>query len=402
MISLEDALAAYARELAPLAAVRVPLEDALGQVLAQPAASLVDLPMFTQSAVDGYALRSADVASATAEHPVSLKLVGEIAAGSAQDVAIPPGCAARIFTGGALPATADASARQEIVERAGETIVLRQAVKPGADTRFLGEEIKRGEAIGAAGLRVHSGLLSALAMAGIAEVSVRPRPRIAVIVSGDEVADPGRALRAGEIYDANGPLIRAWLRERGFPLLWLRRVRDDRASLADAMREAFEQADVVLSSGGVSVGDRDYIPGIATELGVRKVFWNVAQKPGKPLWFGVHGSGKPLLAFPGNPAAVLVGLHVHAARMLAALEGAAPTLLPWHTGVLAGGLRADARDRLLRVSLSSTADGRVLLQPLKRQDSHMMSNLAAAQALAWVPCSDAAVPEGAVLRWQPI
>ncbi|HZP11463.1 MAG TPA: molybdopterin molybdotransferase MoeA, partial [Nevskiaceae bacterium] len=235
MISLQGALAAYAAALRPLAPQERALGDALGHVLAEDVASRVDLPMFTQSAVDGYALHSADAAA-------TLRVIGEIAAGTAPTLELPRGCAARIFTGGALPAGADTCARQEIVERIGDEIRLQKSLAVGADTRFRGEEVREGATLARAGQRLHSGMIASLAMAGVPHVAVRPKPRIALIVTGNEVA--GDSPRAGEIFDANGPLISSWLRERGYPLASVRHVRDEPARLRSALTEAIGESDL--------------------------------------------------------------------------------------------------------------------------------------------------------------
>jgi molybdopterin molybdotransferase len=395
MISLTESLALYAQHARPLASLSLPVGDALRHVLAEPVESRVDLPMFTQSAVDGYALHSADSTS-------TLRVVGEIAAGSIAEIELTRGTAARIFTGGALPRGADTCARQEIVDRNGDDIRIQKPLAPGADTRFMGEEIKRGAKLVDAGQRLHSGMIASLSMAGIDEVVVRPRPRVAVIITGDEVSTAGSALGKAQIFDANGPLASAWLRERGYPLAHLAYVRDEPLLLREAIAEALSKADVVMTSGGVSVGDRDYVPEVAAALGVEKVFWKVAQKPGKPLWFGVNGSGKCLLGFPGNPAAVLIGLHIHAQRLLSLLEGETAPIPAWRNGVLSKEVRADSRDQLLRVAVTSREDGVTLLTPLPKQDSHMMSNLASAAGIAWIARSETTTLAGASARWLPI
>lgn len=400
MISLEKSFALYAQHVHPLPTIRLPLAAALGAVLAEPINAVVDLPMFTQSAVDGYALRCSDIAGASESAPATLKLVGEIPAGTPAPGALLSGCAARILTGGALPAGADASARQEIVERDGDEIRLRHPILAGAGTRVRGEELRAGDRLADAGQRLNSGLLAALAMAGIDSVCVRARPRIAVLVSGDEVAATGRTPQSGEIFDANGPLVTAWLFERGYPLASLRRVADDPESLRTALGEALDSADLVISTGGVSVGDRDYIPAMAQDCGAREVFWKVAQKPGKPLWFGVTASNKAFLGMPGNPAAVFTCLHIHAAQVLSLLEGEIPASPRWRKGVLAQEIRNDPeRDQLLRVVVSSGEDGTVQLSPLPRQDSHMLSNLGMATGMAWIRRSETHPMRGEVVDW---
>ena len=399
MITLLEALDLYPKSLRPLPSETCALVDALGQVLAEPIASNVDLPLFTQSAVDGYALLSADTAAAV---PITLRLTGEVPAGAPAAGKVISGTAMRILTGGALPEGADTVARQEIVERTGDTIRLHKAVAAGADTRYRGEELKPGEVSAEAGQRLHSGLLAALAMSGVSQVCVHRRPRIAVLVTGDEIAAVGAALKPGQVYDANGPLVRSWFIERGYPAPDIRYVPDRPEAVEQALADALAAADLVISTGGVSVGDRDYLPELAPKLGVKKIFWQVAQKPGKPLWFGVKDN-KALLGLPGNPAAVLVGLAVHASCVLGVLEGRAPPQPEWRTGILEAAVKADAhRDRLVRMSLRYDESGRVVLSNLPRQDSHMLSNLGQAAALVWLPARELPFAPGEVLRWVPL
>lgn len=392
LLPLEAALAEYARRIAPLPAVTRPLGEARGQVLAAEACSQTDLPLFTQSAVDGYALRSVDGTG-------PLQLIGEVAAGDTLHRTLAAGEAVRIFTGGALPPGADTVARQEIVHRDGERIVLEQGLAVGADIRYRGEEVKHGERLAGPGQRLHSGLLAALAMAGVAQVSVQPRPRVAVLITGNEVAQPGEALGEGRIHDANGPLIAAWLAERGYPLALLRYVPDTLEAVTAALTEASAAADLVISTGGVSVGDHDHLPAAAAQVGYQRVFWKVAQKPGKPIWYGMRGN-LPLLALPGNPAAVLIGLHVHVIRALELLEGCPDPAPRWRPAQLAEDFRCDRqRDSLLRVAVQHGDDGRLRLGRLGKQDSHMLSNLATADGLVWLPARDEPMAVGTVVRW---
>ncbi|MEK6806171.1 MAG: molybdopterin molybdotransferase MoeA [Pseudomonadota bacterium] len=394
MITLSDALAQYPQTLKPLPAETCPLEQALSRVLAQPVASKIDLPLFTQSAVDGYALRAADAQK-------TLKLTGEVPAGSPSSHALSAGTAMRILTGGALPEGADTVARQEIVERSGETIRLTKPVNVGADTRYRGEELKQGEAIAETGQRLHSGLLAALAMAGVFKISVRRRPRIALLVTGDEIARIGSPLKPGQVYDANGPLMHGWLHERGYRAD-IQYVPDRPEAVEQALKQALDSSDLVISSGGVSVGDRDYLPQLAPKLGVQKIFWNVAQKPGKPLWYGVR-NGAAFMGLPGNPGAVLIGLAVHVSAVLGVLEGHSTPQPEWRAGILEKEVKADAhRDRLVRMTLRYEESGCVHLKSLPRQDSHMLSNLASAGALVWLPVKNGDYAAGETVRWLTI
>jgi molybdopterin molybdotransferase len=394
LLPIQQALDHYRAAVRALPTHRVSLELALGAVLAESPAARIALPRFTQSAVDGYAVRADDGV-------VPLALIGTAAAGDPAKVAVGPGQAVRILTGGMLPEGANAVARQEIVERTGEGIVLREHVRVGEAIRHEGEELRAGAIIARAGQRVTAGLLAALAMAGIDSLEVYRRPRVAVLVTGDEVVRVGEPLGPGQVYDANGPLLRAWFVEHGYGEPVVAYVRDDESALEEAMSAALDSADLVVTSGGVSVGDRDFIPAVADRLGVRKVFWKVAQKPGKPLWFGMR-EGKALLGMPGNPAAVLVCLALHARAVLGHLEGEEAAQPAWRSGVLKTDVEADAeRDRLLRMRLDMV-DGVATLELLPRQDSHMLSNLASAHALVWLPSRTTAFATGERVAWLSI
>ncbi|MEX1826247.1 gephyrin-like molybdotransferase Glp [Luteibacter sp. CQ10] len=391
LIPLDQALEHYA-SVRPLPVHRVPLDIALGAVLAESPRSRLSLPRFTQSAMDGYAVRAADGAGPRT-------LIGTSAAGSPTDVHVGEGQAVRILTGGVLPDGADAVARQEIVERDGRGIVLREAVRVGEAIRREGEELQQGDVLAEAGQRVTAGLVAVLAMAGVDEIDVRRRPRVSVLITGDEVLRVGHPLGPGQIYDANGPLLRAWFVEHGYGEPVIGYVRDDERELEEAMSAALDSADLVITSGGVSVGDRDYVPLVADRLGVRRKFWKVAQKPGKPLWYGVRDDGKALLGMPGNPGAVLVCLAIHARAVLGRLEGETSSQPAWCHGVLTTHVEADAeRDRLLRMRLD-LGDGTARLTLLPKQESHMLSNLASAHVLAWLPSRSEPFAAGERVAW---
>lgn len=400
LLSLDDALTSYVHEARVLPTQRMPLVDALHHVLAAPVTAAVDLPMFTQSAVDGYALRSADLATAGEASPLRLPVAGEVRAGAVPDAALLAGQTQRIFTGGRLPVGADTVARQEIVERDGAHAIFRRALVPGVDVRERGEELRAGSVLAQAGQRLHAGLIAALAMAGVADVSVVRMPRVRVLVTGDEVARDAVPCEAG-VFDANGPLLRSWFIERGYPPPRIDYVADDRAALRAAMDDALRDGDLLLTSGGVSVGDHDLVRPVAAELGVREVFWQVAQKPGKPLYFGVRDRGDTralVLGLPGNPGAVLIGLHVHVAAVLARMQNASDAAPAWRAGRLVDAVRVDAREQLLRMRARIDDDGRIRLERLGRQESHMLSNLASASALVRIPAGKALAAD-AVVQW---
>lgn len=396
LLRVEEAWARLDAAIEPLPAQRVPLSAALGRVSAEAAVSACDLPPFDQSGMDGYAVRAAEVGEGAA----SLPLAATVAAGPHRErPVLPPGYACRIYTGGLIPDGADAVVRQEWTERDGERVRVLRPVPVGHDLRRQGEELQRGAPLVPVGTRLHAGHIGLLAMAGVAELSVRTAPRITVLVSGDEVVDAGTVLRPGEVYNANGPLMAAWLARAGYPAPRVAPMADEEDAVRQALARAFAESDLVLTSGGVSVGDRDLILPQAEALGARRVFWKVAQKPGKPLYVARHGRCL-LMGLPGNPASVMVNLAAFVRRALDRLEGvenAGPLL---RQGLLAGTVKADAeRDTWLRVRTGIDAEGQVHLHPERRQGSHMLSNLATADALAWIAAAPAAPAQGTPVRW---
>ena len=393
LISVREALSAL-DAIVPLPSRRTRVTNALHRVLAEPAHAACDLPPFTQSAVDGYAVRHADLVRG------ALPLSGTVRASA---LAAPPelasGTAQRIYTGGMLPLGADSVVRQEWT-RAGNTAVeFLRTPERGADVRSRGEELRAGARLADAGLRLTPGGVAALAAAGVTEVVVRGAPRIAVLVTGDEVAPPGTAHRLGQVPDANGPLVTAWLATQGYAKVRFEYLADSAAAVRAALQRAFTHFDLVLTTGGVSVGDHDYVPRIAQELGARPLFWKVAQKPGKPV-FAALQKGVPLLGLPGNPASVLVNLLVYARRALDRLEGRASPGPEFKTGALESPVRADPeRDQWVRVAVCFDERGCTRLGRLPKQGSHMLSNLMEAGALAWIPAGSGELPEGSAVRF---
>lgn len=394
MISLAEALALYPQHVRPLRTQAVPLQAALGHVLRAPAQARCDLPRFSQSALDGYVLTGADAAT-----PCTLAITGQIAAGDTGELRpLQPGECQRILTGARVPPNAGAVVAQERVSVADGRMTLSAALAPGANIRWQGEELREHATLGKTGQRLTPGHLAALAAAGIADVVVTRMPRIRVLVSGDEVQPAGTPLLDGQIWDANGPLVLAWLRAQGYDAE-LRYLGDSREAVAAALEAALTETDLVITTGGVSVGDKDYIIPVAESLKVSRVFWKVAQKPGKPIYFGQRGD-RSLLGLPGNPGAVLIGLTLHVRCVLDAMEGAGTPGAVFSHGVLQQDVKADAtRDCLHRMRLEIGDDGRALLQPLAHQDSHMLSNLASADVLVHLPAQTQAHAAGSIVRW---
>jgi molybdopterin molybdotransferase len=406
MISIEDALAAYSRFLDPLPSETVATLDALDRVLAEAVDSHTDLPRFDQSAMDGYALNSADVAEASAAAPIRLSISQKIAAGTHRTLTpLLSGCAARILTGAPVPPGADTVVPQERIERDGHTLVFSAPYPARANIRWRGEELSRGTRVAAVGHRIDPGTLALLVNAGAPSVTVYRRPRVRLLVTGDEIRPAGTRLEPGQIPDSNGPLVRAVLRRWGFEPPTVEYVADTADAVRDALANALDEADLVLSSGGASVGDHDFLPVVAEQLGVDRVFWKVAQKPGKPLYFGIRNGARrcALLAMPGNPGAVLISLCLHVRSAIDCLEGLRAPGPLWHQARADERVeRDDRRARLMRMRLVSDAGGTTRLIPLPHQDSHMLSNLSAADVLAWIPAGIAPVEREDTLLWTPL
>lgn len=384
LLDVDSALARILDPIKPLTTESLDLQEALGRVLAEAAHSELDLPPFDQSAVDGYALRQIDIADAPCKLPI-----GDTIAAAARSAApeLTPGTASRIFTGGWLPATADTVVRQELTERNGDRVGVLQRVDVGVDIRRRGEELRRGDVVAGAGQRITPGLLGALAMGGIGRVRVARKPRVLVLVTGDEVAAPGQPLSPGQIADANGPLLVAYLTAWGIHDVELRYVPDHFESVCSALENGFAAFDLVVTTGGVSVGDHDHVPAAALHQGARTCFWKVAQKPGMPLYVARRGDSL-LFGLPGNPASVLVNLVVYVRPALNRLEGVAEGP-EWAQGVLAEDIRAETTKTFwLRMQVRTSAAGINRLLPLPRQASHMLSNLAQAAVLVRVPPSE--------------
>jgi molybdopterin molybdotransferase len=296
---------------------------------------------------------------------------------------------------------------QERAERIGSTLRFVEPFEARRNIRWRGDELKRGDPLAEAGQRVGPGLLASLVNADVETLTLRRQPRLKVFVTGDEIRPFGTPLRPGEIHDSNGPLVTAVLSTWGYTSPAAQHLGDDRNEVLAALESAFADCDVVISTGGASVGDKDYLPAAAESLGVKRVFWKVAQKPGKPIFFGVldrpDGSQCAMLALPGNPGAVLIGLLLHVRAALDALEGARDIGVPWYGGLLTEDTERDLdRTRLVRMKLEIGPGGVAALQPLPHQDSHMLSNLGRADVLVWIEAGPTPVAAGSMLRWTPM
>ncbi len=386
--TIEQALADVLGRCRALPPETVALGAAHRRVLAADASAISDLPPFDSSAMDGYAVRAADT-------PGTLRVSGHSAAGHPARNMLQAGEAIEISTGAVVPAGADAVVQVErVVTRGGE--IEAEAVEPGENIRPRGGDVHTGDVVVSAGVELGPTQLGALAAAGVAEVACGRAPQVVVLPTGSELRSPGTPLGPGEIYESNSTLLAAQLASAGAQAVTLAPVADDE----NATRAALERglaADVLLTSGGVSVGPHDLVRTLLAELGVEEVFWGVAVRPGKPLFFGVRGSTL-VFGLPGNPVSTLVSFELFVRPALAALQGAAHPGPHYRAGCLGRTVRRnEARDDLLR----AVADGD-RLTPLGGQESHMIVRAAAANALVHVPRGAGELEAGAHVSWLPV
>ena len=367
---MEAARAAMLAEAAALPAQTVPLAQAIGRVLAEDVTAVRDQPPFTNSAMDGWALRAADA-------PGALRIVGESAAGHGYAATLNAGEAVRIFTGAALPEGADTVVIQENATRDGDRVTV-PAAAPGDNIREAGRDFRAGQALLSAGTRIDPWRLSLCASAGRAEVCVHRRPRVAILSTGEEIVEAPAAPGPFQIYDSGSPALKAMLEGWGAEASKISGVRDNLEAVVTAMRQA--EADLIVTVGGASVGDHDLVRAAAGELGLSLRVESVAVRPGKPTFFGVLGDGRRLLGLPGNPASAFVCAELFLKPLIAAYCGASAE--PEMIGArLAGPLPANGpREHWMRTRLTPRGGG-LVAEPYGDQDSSLVTVFAAAGGL---------------------
>jgi molybdopterin molybdotransferase len=385
LLSIDEAIALVLSHVTMLEPEDVQLADADGRVLAESARSAVDLPPFPSSAMDGFALRAADT-------PGTLSIVERIATGRPPSRPLEAGEAMAIGTGGVVPDGADAVVPIELVEERGDLVAVTGNVAQTDNVRRRGGDLRAGDAVVETGARLGAARIGALAAAGVTSVRCTRRPRVAVLVTGTELRAPGEQLEPGQIYDSNGFILAAQLRSAGAEVERLPPVADDHAATRTAI-ELGLAADVLVTTGGVSVGVYDLVRAAEAELGVEEIFWRVAMQPGKPVAFGVRGRTL-VFGLPGNPVSSLVGFELFVRPALLALQGLADPKPAFRPGLLgAAAKRLAARDALLRARIR-VEGGELLLDPLTGQQSHMIAHAAAADALVLIPQGEGELAAG--------
>lgn len=398
LMPVADALAAVLAGSEALPEEMVALDAAHHRVLARDLAALRTQPPRAMSAMDGYAVRAADASKAAAR----LKVIGEVAAGRPFDTAVRAGEAVRIFTGGVIPEGADAVVIQEDTIREGDCIDVTEPAAPGRHIRPAGVDFHRGDVLLRAGRRLTERDLALAAAMNYPQVPVRRRPKVAVLATGDELVMPGTTPGPGQIVYSNGYALRALARSEGADTIDLGIAADTIAATTDGIRRAGDLgADILITSGGASVGDHDLVKASLEAEGVRIAFWRIAMRPGKPMMHGRLGAMR-VIGLPGNPVSSYVCGFLFMAPLIRALSGRLDVHHAKETAVLGRDLAAnDAREDYLRARLEQRADGVLLATPVDRQDSSLLGNLAAARALVirspFAPAASAGSP-CAILR----
>lgn len=385
MLSVTEAKTTILGAIAALPPRPVALADALDCVLADNLVSPLNLPAWDNSAVDGYAVCTSDLTGAGENSAVHLRVAAEVPAGTMPTARVEPQSCARIFTGAPIPPGADAVVMQEDTRPHHEGYIgVLESVEPGENIRRAGEDVATGAIVLREGAVLNAAQLGLAAAIGQTELSVHPRPRVGLLVTGSEVIDPGAPLQPGQIYNSNSPMLAALLQKTGAEVINLGIADDTRDDLNEKLDYGLAECDVVVTVGGVSVGAYDLVKDVLAELGCEQQFWQVAMKPGKPFLFGQR-AGKLVFGLPGNPVSALVTFLVLVRPALLKLRGLANLDL---AVVLAEATddfvnRGD-RVHFIRAKLEKRG-GKTLVTPLPQQGSHMLSSVANADCLVEVP-----------------
>lgn len=396
MISVGQAIDVVLGDVRPLGSERVALPRALGRVLAESVEATRDVPPFRNAAMDGYAVRAADVAAAATPTPVVLRVLETVGAGSMPRQSVTAGTAIKIMTGSPMPEGADAVVRVEDTEEQGSAVRVLFSVAPGAHVRHPGEDMRQGDTVLTPGRALRAADIGLLASLGVAIVAVRRRPTVAILATGDELVELGQPLAPGQIVNSNAYTLAAAVEEAGAIPRILGIVRDTPEATRQAFTDAFT-ADVVVSTGGVSMGTFDLVRQTLAELGSVERFWKVAQRPGKPLSFGVR-DGTPVFGLPGNPVSSLVCFYLYVRPALRAMQGLVHLHLPVVAATAAESVRtAEGLTEFVRCILDGEP-GAYRARITGSQGSHVLRSLSLGDALLIAPPETRTIEPGSAVR----
>jgi molybdopterin molybdotransferase len=394
LITITEARKRVLEHIRPLEMERIPVAEALDRVLGEDLRAAGDTPPFPCSAMDGYALKPGPAGRV-------LTLVGESRAGAPGTRTLSDGETLRISTGAAVPPGAEAVIRQEDVQLDGDRVRTEVAVAAGDNVRFPGEDMRVGMLVLEAGTTLGAAALGAAVAAGAGTVSVTRRPTVQVLCTGDELREPGAPLGPGEIHNSNAPMLTALAARSGTLTAPAKILPDDRAATEASLAHALDAADVVVVSGGVSVGPHDHVKPALAALGVDEVFWGVALQPGKPTWFGTRGDTL-VFGLPGNPVSAYVTFTLFARPALAALQGTTATDGLEREAILGEDVpRNPRREQAIRVRLQRGEEELVAI-PNGPQASHIITSLIGSDALALIPPGEGRLPAGTRVALEPL
>jgi molybdopterin molybdotransferase len=402
LVSVEDHRDRVLAAIDPLPAFDQPLMEAFGLAAAEDVHAAVALPGFDNSAMDGYAVAYADVASASEEFPVHLPVVGEIGAGQATLLAVSPGTAVKIMTGAPVPAGADSVVPYEWTDRGVANVVISRSPEKGQHVRPKGQDVSEGDLLVEAGRVLGARQIGLLAAVGRPSVRSRPRPRVVVLSTGSELREPGSALGHDSVYDGNSFLLAAAARQAGAIAYRVGIVPDEPRAFLNALNDQLVRADLVITSGGVSMGDYDVVKEALAPLGT-VWFGGVAMQPGKPQGFGTVGEDAvPIVTLPGNPVSSYISFEQFVLPAIRRLMGRTPYIRPAADAMITHALRSPDGRRQFARGMLSVVDGRLAVTPVGSQGSHMMGDLAESDSLIVVPESVTFVEAGETVTVLPL
>jgi molybdopterin molybdotransferase len=392
MLSVDDARARVLSAVEPLEVISMALMEARGYAVASDVFAPHDLPRFANSAMDGFAVRSSDASRASDKEPVRLRIAGEVRAGDPGKIEVSPGTAVRIMTGAPVPPGGDAVVPVEEIEERGDDLTVTTPAPAGRNVRPAGDDLETGELLVRGGTELEAGELALLASMGVSPVEVHRRPRVAVLVTGDELVSPESDPAPGQIRDSNSVALAALVAAAGAQVVLLERVPDELPAVRESFEQAAAHADLVVSSGGVAVGKYDFVKAVVEELG-RIELWRVAMQPGKPVVLGALKDA-PFLGLPGNPVSIHVGFEQFVRPSIRKMRGCAELLRPTVRAVLTSAIeKRPGRMHFVRVVLEARAEGWTAT-PTGPQGSHIQSSLIGCHGVARFPRDETQLAAG--------